>query len=308
MSGEETSRSAAQPAVPRSLGRLVDRAVLPPVRVHDPWADALYTAPASALPGTVAIRGEPTPERSVSPSTSDARPAPPLVSVGVHRVPEDVLVDPPPTSAILVVAARTTAPASAWLEPDRGPASLLLPSRPVSTGPPPAGTSPSSSRANAAAAPRLIFPAAPTPAGPSAGPRAANKTSTAEPDDAAAGQAASVPAAEAAAPPRVREPVQPGPTRLGPSEATHDGAAEPPHSSGPTHPPSAVPAQTSASADAGAPPATDRPIERPAGPAVPPVEIGRIEVVVTAPEPAPDPFAGCHALEAATGAPRGGGW
>jgi hypothetical protein len=41
---------------------------------------------------------------------------------------------------------------------------------------------------------------------------------------------------------------------------------------------------------------------------VPSVQIGRIEVLVTAPEPAADPFAGCHTLEARPTSRRGGGW
>lgn len=55
------------------------------------------------------------------------------------------------------------------------------------------------------------------------------------------------------------------------------------------------------------------PPEAPAQPTAPPtvqpfVQIGRIEVQVSAPEAVGDPFAGCHALEGGVTARRGGAW
>lgn len=133
--------------------------------------------------------------------------------------------------------------------------------------------------------------------------------STTEPVATARAQSPGAPVPTAAP---VRVPVRPDPVRPllpdAPDGAPAGASADRPARSGRADPPAPAPVEARTSAPAPAPAAAELPTERPVVPAPPPVQIGRIEVVVTAPEPAPDPFAGCHTLEAASGARRGGGW
>jgi hypothetical protein len=105
----------------------------------------------------------------------------------------------------------------------------------------------------------------------------------------------------------VLERVKPHSVRTLPPESD-EPALDPLPLHGHAIPPADVAARAPASATAPEHPTSELPTERAVLPSSPAVHIGRIEVVVAPPEPAIDPFAGCHALEAATGAPRGGGW
>lgn len=198
--------------------------------------------------------------------------------------------------------------------------------------PPAAGAAPASNRGHTDTRPRRTTPAieevvtgpgpaarparltGPTPSAdaPARGPRPVMVSAPATPDPTGRGGRADPIPVESAL------PQQPGPTDGVTREpAAPDGeaaAAAEPDGDATTRAPAvpAAPADVAAPVRDRTPPGSDRPVGRgarePVERAVPPVQIGRIEVLVAPPEQAADPFAGCRALEGGVTARRGGGW
>lgn len=301
----EPAPSRATGSVPRSVGRLAARVALPAAPLRLPPTVVVQDERPDAAPPEVVVTREVSDARppAIVPASPPVLPRPTAVAVepaGAHEAPRA-----PAAAAGSPVPPRERPTAPPVEPPTRG---LLQPAAHPAVGVVAARSAPADTRATPTRPPRhtgVQAPAVPVPAVrtpphavPDLVPAAGPPTSGGHADDRAA----------PTAPGRTPGPAGEGDPSTRTVADVSAAAVPPPRSR-------ALPAREPAE-PAGAHPASREPTARPGEPAVvrtappapPPVHIGRIDVIVSAPEAPTDPFAGCRAIEAGVTARRGGGW